>query len=100
MDELAARNAVAAVNASRILRQNTGQPAKIISLLEDARAEHGDSLASIIHIGSAWNRLVRRVESVVEVITEVRRASSSHLQDTLYSSGSIRPSCKRIGWTP
>jgi 5-methylcytosine-specific restriction endonuclease McrA len=55
-------------NGERVLRQNTGQPAKIISLVENARRQHGDSLASIMRDTHAWKMLVRKVESVVKVM--------------------------------
>jgi 5-methylcytosine-specific restriction endonuclease McrA len=58
----------ATANGARVLRQNTGQPTKIITLIEDARRQHGDSLASIMRDGSAWKRLVRKVERVVTVM--------------------------------
>jgi hypothetical protein len=58
----------AAPKVSRALRQNTGQPAKVISLVEEARRQHGDSLASIMRNGRAWKRLVRQVERVVTVM--------------------------------
>jgi hypothetical protein len=35
----------ATANGQRVLRQNSGQPAKIISLVEEARKQYGDSLA-------------------------------------------------------
>jgi hypothetical protein len=47
----------ATVNGERVLRQNTGQPAKIVSLVEEARRRHGDSLAIVMrdrHLGSGW----------------------------------------------
>jgi hypothetical protein len=43
----------ATANGGRVLRQNTGQPAKIVTLVEAARRQHGDSLASFIREGSA-----------------------------------------------
>jgi hypothetical protein len=58
----------ASANDERVLRQNTGQRAKIITLIEDARREHGDSLASVMREGHAWKRLIRKVESVVKVM--------------------------------
>jgi hypothetical protein len=51
-----------------VLRQNTGQPAKIITLVEDARKQNGDSLASLMRDARAWNRLVRKVEAVVKTM--------------------------------
>ena len=58
----------ATATGHRVLRQNTGQPAKIITLVEDARKQHGGSLASIMCDGTAWKRLVRDVERVVTVM--------------------------------
>ena len=55
-------------NGERVLRQNTGKPAKIVSLVEDARRQHGDSLASLIRNRIAWSRLVRNVEAVVKIM--------------------------------
>jgi hypothetical protein len=46
------------------LRQNTGQAAKIITFIEEARSHHADSLASIMRDSHAWKRLVRQVERV------------------------------------
>jgi hypothetical protein len=37
----------ATVNDARVLRQNTGNTAKIISLILEAQEQHGDSLASL-----------------------------------------------------
>lgn len=56
----------AAANGERVLRQNTGQPAKIVSLVEEARRQHGDSLARLMRDSGTWRRLVRNVEAVVE----------------------------------
>jgi 5-methylcytosine-specific restriction endonuclease McrA len=58
----------ATVNCKRVLRQNTGQPAKIVTLVEDARRRHGDSLARLMRDSHAWKRLVRKVEAVVKVM--------------------------------
>src|SRR5206468_2444069 len=58
----------ATTNGERVLRQNTGQPAKIISLIENARGRHGDSLANIMRHGDAWMRLLRNVETVVRMM--------------------------------
>jgi 5-methylcytosine-specific restriction endonuclease McrA len=58
----------AAENGERVLRQNTGQPAKIVSLVEEARRQHGDSLARIMRDKHTWRRLVRNVEAVVKVM--------------------------------
>jgi hypothetical protein len=58
----------ATANGERVLRQNAGQPAKIITLVEEARRQHGDSLASIMRDGNAWKRLVCKVERVVTVM--------------------------------
>lgn len=58
----------ASANGERVLRQNTGQPAKIISLIEHVRKRYGDSLASLMRNGHAWRRLVRKVEAVVKVM--------------------------------
>lgn len=56
----------ATANGERILRQNTGGPAKVISLVEDARKHRGDSLASLMRDERGWRRLVRNVEQVVK----------------------------------
>jgi 5-methylcytosine-specific restriction endonuclease McrA len=58
----------ATANGERVLRQNTGQAAQIITLIEDARRQHGDSLASIMRKGNAWMRLVSKVERVFTVM--------------------------------
>jgi 5-methylcytosine-specific restriction endonuclease McrA len=55
-------------NGERVLRQNTGQPAKIVTLVEEARSQHGDSLASLMRDRHAWKRLVRKVEAVVKLM--------------------------------
>jgi len=51
---------------ARVLRQNTGSQAKIISLVIDARSQHGDSLANIMRDVRTWPRLVRKIEAVVK----------------------------------
>jgi hypothetical protein len=56
----------ATANGEGVLRQNTGPPAKIISLIGDSRKQHGDSLPTIMRDGPAWKRLVRNVERVVK----------------------------------
>jgi hypothetical protein len=53
-------------NDARVLRQNSGSQAKIVSLVLDARNRHGDLLAHFMRDGAAWTRLVRRVEGVVK----------------------------------
>jgi 5-methylcytosine-specific restriction endonuclease McrA len=55
----------ATANQTRVLRQNTGSQAKIVSLIVEARRLHGGSLASVMRDGRAWPRLVRRIEAVV-----------------------------------
>jgi len=54
----------ATANGERVLRQNTGQRAKVVTLVEAARCQHGDSLASLMRDSDAWKRLVRNVERV------------------------------------
>ncbi len=65
---LAARHPLRNGNGERVLRQNTGQPAKIVILVEAARRQHGDSLASLMRDTQAWTRLVRKVEAVVKIM--------------------------------
>lgn len=45
--------------AARVLKQNTGGQAKILSLILSARGQHGDSLAAIMRDKPVWSRLVR-----------------------------------------
>lgn len=52
-------------NDVRVLRQNTGSQAKIISLIVEARAVHGDSLSGLMRDGRTWQSLVRKIEVVV-----------------------------------
>jgi 5-methylcytosine-specific restriction endonuclease McrA len=56
----------ASASDARVLKQNTGNQAKIIRLVLEARNRHGDSLANIMRDSRAWPRLVRRVEAVVK----------------------------------
>lgn len=84
----------ATANGNRVLRQNTGQPAKIISLIDDARREHGDSLASIIRDAMAWKRLVAKVKRVVEemplkYLQNVGQDKLDFLYDRSYHGGLI-----------
>ena len=46
-------------NAARVLKQNTGNPAKILTLILAARERYGDSLAAIMRDRTAWTRLVK-----------------------------------------
>jgi 5-methylcytosine-specific restriction endonuclease McrA len=52
-------------NDSRVLRQNTGNQATVVSLVMEARDSHGDSLPNIMRDRRIWTRVVRKVESVV-----------------------------------
>jgi 5-methylcytosine-specific restriction endonuclease McrA len=84
----------ATATGERVLRQNTGQPAKIISLIENARRQHGDSLAGIMRDGPAWMRLVRQVERVVKVmplwkLQTVGKEKLDFLYDEAEHDGSI-----------
>lgn len=45
---------------SRVLRQNTGNAAKILTIVSEARRQHGDSMASLMRNQTAWARLVRK----------------------------------------
>ncbi|HJU11674.1 MAG TPA: HNH endonuclease signature motif containing protein [Candidatus Binataceae bacterium] len=56
----------ATANDARVLRQNTGNTAKVISLILEAQKQHGESLASLMRDRHAWKRLVRKVEAVVK----------------------------------
>jgi len=56
----------ATANEARILRQNSGSQAKIISLLLDARNQLDDLLANIMRDECTWPQLVRKVEAVVK----------------------------------
>jgi 5-methylcytosine-specific restriction endonuclease McrA len=50
---------------ARVLRQNTGGPAKILTLILNARTVYGDSLPTMMRDARGWSALVRKVESVV-----------------------------------
>jgi hypothetical protein len=56
----------ATANEARVLRQNTGRPATILSLIAEARRVHTASLPGLMRDGRAWPRLVRRIKAVVE----------------------------------
>jgi hypothetical protein len=58
-------------NGQRVLRQNTGQPAKIISVIENVRRTRGDSLASVMRDQTTWRQLVRKVEVVVSEVDPI-----------------------------
>jgi hypothetical protein len=47
------------------LRQNTGRPASILTLLQETQRSHGHSLGRVRR-GPGWSRLVRDVENVVK----------------------------------
>jgi 5-methylcytosine-specific restriction endonuclease McrA len=84
----------ATANGQRVLRQNTGHPAKIVRLVEDVRRQHGDSLASLIRDAPAWKRLVRQVKSVVEgmplkYLQNVGQDKLDFLYDRSYHGGMI-----------
>jgi hypothetical protein len=65
----------ATANGERVLRQNTGQRAKVVTLVEAARRQDGDSLASLMRNSDAWKRLVRNMERVVESMPLVEAAN-------------------------
>jgi 5-methylcytosine-specific restriction endonuclease McrA len=44
---------------ARVLKQNSGGPAKILSLIAGARERHGDSMAALQRDKPQWERLVR-----------------------------------------
>lgn len=48
-----------------MLRQNIGSPAKIVTLIADARSALGPSMARARHDSLGWRRLVQQVERVV-----------------------------------
>jgi 5-methylcytosine-specific restriction endonuclease McrA len=45
---------------SRVLKQNTGSTAKILTIVSEARHRYGDSMASLMRDEIAWARLVRK----------------------------------------
>jgi hypothetical protein len=57
-----------AVQNPRVLKQNTGKQAAVISLIAAARAQHGDTLASVVRDKSVWKILRRDVSKVVSVM--------------------------------
>src|SRR6516162_2521181 len=57
-----------AVQNPRVLKQNTGKQAAVISLIAAARAQHGDTLASVGREKSVWKILRRDVSKVVSVM--------------------------------
>ena len=48
-----------------VLRQNTGATAAVVRLVDEARREHGESLASARR-GKGWRTLVKKVEKTVK----------------------------------
>jgi hypothetical protein len=69
-----------------VLRQNTGKQAAILNLVQDARAEHGDSLPRIMGL-PVWKRLVRDVAAVVRVMPLWKLQTVSEQQlDFLYEN--------------
>jgi hypothetical protein len=73
---------------ARVLRQNTGNQAAIVNLVRAARAEHGDSLASLMRDRTAWRRLVRQVAGVVRVMPLWKLQTIGQAQvDFLYENG-------------
>src|SRR5712664_3817953 len=54
-----------ASSEARVLRQNTGNQAAVLSLTTAARSAHGDSLPALMRQTTAWRRLVQKVSSVV-----------------------------------
>jgi 5-methylcytosine-specific restriction endonuclease McrA len=45
---------------ARVLKQNTGNPAKILGIVSEARQRYGDSMAGLMRDKPAWERLVRK----------------------------------------
>jgi 5-methylcytosine-specific restriction endonuclease McrA len=58
----------AAGRDSRVLQQNTGKQAKVLKVLEEARARYGDSLAAVIQKPSFGTEVVRTIDEVVRVM--------------------------------
>jgi hypothetical protein len=54
-----------AAHDPRVLKQNTGNQAKVINLVRTARGKHADSLAAIMRDHRAWKALRREVSNVV-----------------------------------
>ena len=57
-----------AVQNPRVLKQNTGKQAAVISLIAAARAQRGDTLASMVRQEPFWRNLLRDVSRVVSVM--------------------------------
>jgi 5-methylcytosine-specific restriction endonuclease McrA len=55
-------------NAARVLRQNTGKQAKVVSLLEEARVQHGASLATVCQQAGFEAEITHSVEQVVRTM--------------------------------
>jgi 5-methylcytosine-specific restriction endonuclease McrA len=53
---------------ARVLSQNTGGQASVITQIESARGQGGGSLAGLQHQHEIWNGLVRNVEQVVRIM--------------------------------
>jgi len=57
-----------AASKSRVLRQNTGNQAAVLSLTTAARSSHGDSLPALMRQTTSWRKLVQKVAGVVRVM--------------------------------
>src|SRR5215475_8994153 len=57
-----------ALAQTRVLKQNTGQQAAILNKLMRSRAAHGNSITGFMNQPANWNRLLRQVETVVQVM--------------------------------
>jgi 5-methylcytosine-specific restriction endonuclease McrA len=53
---------------AKILQQNTGKQAAVLSMIRDARRLYGDSLATVASDRHIWPYLVRRVAEIVRVM--------------------------------
>ena len=64
--------------------------AKVIRLILEAQKQRGDSLVSLMRDGSAWKRLVRKVEAVVKEMPlwKLQRVGKEKL-DFLYGEGEL-----------
>lgn len=70
-----------------ILRQNTGNQAGILRLVQSARSRHGDSLPYLRQNLTAWRKLVKEVERIVCVMPLWKlQTVGRHKLDFLYEN--------------
>jgi hypothetical protein len=83
---------------ARVLKQNTGRQAAILNKVMWSREQYGDSITELMKHPTTWNRLVRQVASVIQVMPlwKLQTVGRARISSTKMQIGAERSNSGRV----